>query len=111
MLISGLYYYGLSNCILTFLVWYFIGFNLFSYFYNRKWSDESMLASSFSPDGIRSRFINLFISIAFTIFPFAYLMQIVYPNDFVWNGDIFKNTLFKCCAICFNKPDSVAPYL
>ena len=83
--------YSINNSFLTFLIWYLIISNLYTYFYYHVWKEESLNPDNFSIDRVRRRFITLMISIGFSNLCFAYLFRLPYVSDFKWSNDLPLN--------------------
>ncbi|CAM1340186.1 conserved membrane hypothetical protein [Tenacibaculum aestuarii] len=83
--------YSINNSFLTFLVWYLIISNIYTYFYYHIWKEESLNPDNFSIDRTRRRFITLLLSIGFSNLSFAYLFRLPYVSDFKWSQDIPLN--------------------
>ncbi|MHC5202165.1 hypothetical protein [Myroides sp. LJL119] len=78
-----------ENCFTTVFIWYLLFYNLYTYFYYHIWKDENML-DTMDLERIKSRFINLMLSIAFSNVCFAYLYKYPYSSSFQWgpNGEL-----------------------
>jgi len=98
-----LWIFSWHSLILSIIVWYLIVTNLYSYFFNHIWTDEALNTSKFTNDRIRSRFLNLLLAVFYSTLCFAYLYQIVYPNEFKWGSGV--GTIY---AIQFSFSNSVA---
>lgn len=92
-----------TNCFLTFLVWYLLVTNVYSYFYHHIWSDDAYNAVNLGADRARRRFMLLMLSVAYSDFCFAYLYYLPYNSSFTWtNGASFTK------AIWFSVSNSLA---
>ncbi len=81
-----------TNSFWTFLVWYLILTNIYSYFYYHNWDDEAFTATSFDIDRIRRRFVNLFLAISYSNLSFAYLYNKVYSSEFQWSDKVITDS-------------------
>lgn len=80
--------FSVNNAFLTFLIWYLILTNIYTYFYYHIWKAESLNPDNFTIDRVRRRFITLLLSIGFSNLCFAYLFRLPYVSDFEWsNGE------------------------
>lgn len=77
---------GLSNSFITFLVWYLILTNIYTYFYYHIWIDDALDTSNHDNDRLRRRFLNLLLALAFSDFSFAYLFRFPYKLNFIDQG-------------------------
>jgi hypothetical protein len=68
----------------TFIVWYLITTNVYTYLYYHIWADEALKTDDFSKDRIRRRFVNLILALAYSAYCFAYLYQLPYSADIDW---------------------------
>ena len=81
-------HYAWTSSWITFIVWYLIYANLYTYFYYHVWIKESMNLEVFDIDRVRRRFVNLMLSIGFSNYCFAYLFRFPYLSDFDWSEKI-----------------------
>lgn len=88
ILIILLIHYKVSNCIITFFVWYLLYSNLYTYFYYHIWFNDTANDQYNTPERIRRRFINLLTSIGFSNLCFAYLYRFPYLSEFEWSEKI-----------------------
>lgn len=79
--------YSINNPFLTFLIWYLLLTNIYTYFYYHIWKTESLNPDNFSIDRVRRRFITLLLSIGFSNLCFAYLYRLPYVAEFKWSND------------------------
>lgn len=82
-----LFYFQWTNNLLTFLVWYLLLTNVYSYFYHHIWSEEAITTAILNTDRARRRFFLLMLSFSYSEFCFAYLYRLPYLNDFFWTGN------------------------
>lgn len=75
-----------ANGFLTFLVWYLLVTNVYSYFYHHIWSDDAYKAVNLGADRARRRFMLLMLSIAYSDFCFAYLYYLPYNSSYTWTN-------------------------
>jgi hypothetical protein len=54
-----------TNCFLTFVVWYLLITNLYSYFYHHIWSNEALKINTINADRARRRFFLLMLSFSY----------------------------------------------
>lgn len=73
-----------TNSFTTFVIWYLIITNVYTYLYYHIWTDDALNTDDFTKDRIRRRFINLVLALAFSHYCFAYLYQIPYSLDIDW---------------------------
>jgi len=92
--------YHYENDSITFIVWYLIWSNIYTYFYYHIWKDDSANSIHSNPTRLRRRFITLLTSIGFSNLSFAYLYRIPYYKSFDWKLEIPKNiqSLWYSCA-------------
>ena len=84
LLIALLWEFNINNSIATWIVWYVIITNIYTYFYYHTWTKD--LAKPFyNLDRIKRRFLNLILSIGYNIVSFAYLFAQPYFEHFEWN--------------------------
>ncbi len=83
--------YSINNSFLTFIVWYLIISNIYTYFYYHVWKAESLNPDNYTIDRVRRRFITLLLSIGFSNLCFAYLFRLPYVTDFKWSNDLALN--------------------
>jgi hypothetical protein len=81
-----------TNSFCTFLTWYLIITNIYSYFYYHIWDDEAFNTTSFDKDRIRRRFVNLILAISYSNFCFAYLYNKVYTSELQWSDKIVTDS-------------------
>lgn len=79
-----------NSKLITFIVWYLIITNIYTYFYYHAW-DKEVLVGTFSPERIKRRFLSLLLAIGFNILSFTYLFRLPYSSNFKWNEN-FINT-------------------
>ena len=91
ILVIVLLRYSINNPFLTFLIWYLLLTNIYTYFYYHIWKEESLNPDNFSIDRARRRFISLLLSIGFSNLCFAYLYRLPYLSEFKWSNDIPLN--------------------
>jgi hypothetical protein len=75
-----------QNTFLTFLTWYLIVSNIFTYFYYHIWSDEAIDSDQLPRNRARRRFVNLILAIGFSDICFAYLINSPYSHHFKWDS-------------------------
>ena len=77
----------LSNCFLTFFVWYLLLTNIYTYFYYHIWTEEALNTENFAIDRIRRRFINLMLAVGYSDLCFAYLYKLPYVKELQWSDN------------------------
>lgn len=77
----------LSNCFLTFFVWYLLLTNIYTYFYYHIWTEEALNTENFAIDRIRRRFINLMLAVGYSDLCFAYLYKLPYVKELQWQDN------------------------
>jgi hypothetical protein len=90
LLIIILWNTGYTNGFITFLTWYLLITNVYSYFYHHIWSDEALISDKKDANRVRRRFLNLIFAMAFSNLCFAYLYIIRYSHELKWSGEITK---------------------
>jgi hypothetical protein len=96
--------FNINNSVITFLVWYLIIANVYTYFYYHIWSDNALKTDDFTKDRIRRRFMNLILALTYSVFCFAYLFQIPYCDDIDWG----LKTSASLYSIMFSFSNSLA---
>jgi hypothetical protein len=90
-----------ANCVLiSSIVFYLIFFNCFTYFYYHIWE-----VSIRDKEHKRRRFINLLLSIAFSIFAFSYIYFIPFCSEYNWSNESIPGFL---AALRFSLNNSFA---
>jgi hypothetical protein len=83
VLVALLWQFNVNKGFFTWLVWYLIVTNIYTYFYYHVWTKD--LAKPFYDlDRLKRRFLNLILSIGFNILAFAYLFAQPYFENFKW---------------------------
>jgi hypothetical protein len=103
---------GYQSHLLTFVVWYLIGFNLYTYFYFHIWHDNALKTDEYDKDRIRRRFINLMLALAYSIICFAYLYYVPYASHYIWSAEprlLFHSLLFSISSSFAANYMDVAP--
>ena len=77
----------LSNCFLTFFVWYLLLTNIYTYFYYHIWTEEALNTENFAIDRTRRRFINLLLAVGYSDLCFAYLYKLPYVKELQWQDN------------------------
>lgn len=84
LFVLGLWLFHLNHPVLTFVVWYLIVTNLFTYFYYHVWDDEAFNISALDADRVRRRLVTLLLAFAYSNVCFAYLYRIPYVQHLTW---------------------------
>lgn len=79
--------FDLSNCFLTFFVWYLLLTNIYTYFYYHIWTEDALNTENFAIDRIRRRFINLMLAVGYSDLCFAYLYKLPYVKELQWSDN------------------------
>lgn len=88
MFVFIIWFNNFSSGFITFLVFYLLFFNLYTYFYFHIWKDTALKTDDYTKDRIRRRFINLLLALGFSTICFAYLYQVPYVTDINWGTKI-----------------------
>lgn len=80
-----LWIFKVKNEWLVSIVWYLLAMNLYTYFYYHTWASEILNDVNLDVDRIKRRFLNLMLSIFYSIFGFAYLYSNPYSPNFNWS--------------------------
>lgn len=75
---------AISSPFVTFLIWYLLITNVYTYLFYHIWADEALKTDDFTKDRVRRRFLNLILAFTFSVYCFAYLYQIPYSADIDW---------------------------
>ena len=75
-----------TNSFTTFIIWYLIITNVYTYLYYHIWTDEALKTDDFSRHRARRRFVNLILALAYSSYCFAYLYQLPYSTDIDWGN-------------------------
>lgn len=113
LFIITLLLFNLSNFLLTLLVWYLILSNLYTYFYYHIWSEKILTDKYYDINRIKRRFLNLFLSILYSVLCFSYLYYLPYSNEYYWinkKPDIYHSLVYSLSnSFTFNY-DLVKPF-
>jgi hypothetical protein len=85
LFVISLWMLNVKNHWLVSIVWYLLITNLYTYFYYHTWATEILNDVYFDTDRIKRRFLNLLLSISYSIFGFAYLYSNPYFAEFSWS--------------------------
>ena len=82
--------------VVTFILWYLIITNAYTYLYYHVWDKASMDTENFKITRVRRRFMNLILAVGFSNVSFASLYRYRYYDNFQWtNGaDSFSGALW-----------------
>jgi hypothetical protein len=108
LFIAVIWITGQTNCSLTFIVWYLIVANIYTYFYYHIWTDDALNTSGYDNDKIRRRFVNLILAVAFSDFCFAYLYRQPYSLEFS-NTETGNNFWFSVSNSLAANYDTIKP--
>lgn len=83
IIITILWFLGVSNWIVNILVCYLIASNLYTYFYYHIWTKD-LTKGHFDIDRIKRRFLNLMLAVFYNIYCFAYFFAVPFSSNFIW---------------------------
>jgi|694.fasta_scaffold22727_4 hypothetical protein len=104
--------YNIASGFWTFVTWYLILTNVYTYFYYHIWTDEALNTENFSMDRIRRRFVTLMLAVGYSDLCFAYLYKAPFKDNFDWSCNLTtftKSTWFSISNSLAANYDAVKP--